>query len=122
MRKLALALTLAAMPVMAQAQPYVAKGWVPYDKQDTDGKWHLGARDKRGHFLAGALAGSWAYMYAEKHGWRHPEWWGIAASFIAGYLKELYDLRYGSGTAERADVLWTGLGGFTGIALVKIKW
>lgn len=123
MRKLAIALALAAMPMMAQSGPYVSKGWVWVDPQDKQGKWDpIRASDKRGHQIMGGLSASWVYMYAERQGWKHPEWWGVAAGVLVGWLKEIYDLRYGSGTAERADWLNTAIGGVAGVTIVRIKW
>lgn len=123
MKRIILALALAAaIPTHAQA-PYAAKGWVWVDNQDHQGKWDIfRANDKRGHFVEGGLAASWVYLYADRQGWKHPEWWGIAAGWIIGYIKEIYDLKRGSGTAERADVLATGLGGMCAVPLVRIKW
>jgi len=120
MKTFALAFTLSTCLFGQTA--YTPKGWVWCDKQDTDGKWHLGSKDKRQHFIAGAIVGGSVVMYAEHNGWKHPRLWGIVAAFAIGYAKEIHDMRKGSGTAERADVLWTGLGGVVGTEIVSFRW
>lgn len=106
------------------APPPGGQGWVWYDKFDHEGKWHLGASDKRLHFVAGAIAGSWAALLAEHWGAKHPYLWGLLTGIAVGYLKEVYDMRRGSGTGEIADILATGSGGALGacIVLVKVRW
>jgi hypothetical protein len=122
----ALGLALALSVVASAQEPYRPKGWVWYDVQDHEGKWHLGAFDKRGHAIAGIAIGSWAALLAEHWGAtpRQAFWWGVVASICGGYLKEWYDLKKGSGTAEHADAMWVGIGGGIGasIVFVQIRW
>lgn len=119
---LTLAMLISASQVAAEG-PYVAKGWCWVDPQDKQGKWDpFRAEDKALHSLVGGIAGSWVYMYADRNGWKHPEWWGVAASLVIGYLKEVYDIRRGYGTGERADIVATTLGGVAGVTLVRVKW
>lgn len=127
-RGILLALALSTAHVVAQT-PYQPKGWVWYDNQDgTDAAWHLGAADKRKHAAAGLLIGSWVSLYCRNNGIAPVAsfWWGLAVSIAVGYLKEIYDIRHGSGTGEIADILSTGLGGYAGASIVLpvvvIKW
>ena len=110
--KLALIAALAITPIAAQTGPYVPKGWVMFDPQDKEGKWHLGALDKRQHFCAGAIAGITSYFRFEVAGVKRPDLWAAFVALVVGYLKEVYDVRKGGGTAEHWDAIWTGAGGF----------
>jgi hypothetical protein len=126
-RALSLAAVTVTIPVAYSQGVYQPKGWVFYDKQDgADAAWHLGARDKQLHFVCGAIAGSWAALLAEHWGATPKQafWWGVLTSVCVGYLKEFYDLKKGSGTAEHADAMWVGIGGGIGasIVFVKIRW
>lgn len=93
--------------------------WV--DKNDNQGSaWPWKANDKRGHMVAGMMVGSWGALMAEHLGWKHPWLWGLLMASVAGVAKEVYDLKRGSGRAEIADALWTGIGGGAG-AYITIK-
>lgn len=111
---------MAQVPAMAQG--YQPKGWVWHDPQDGIGSPGLNAKDKRQHLCAGILAGSWGALLAEHWGSTHPWIWGLVTGLAIGYLKEVYDLRKGSGTAEHADALWTATGGAIGAVIVKVRW
>lgn len=116
-----IALSLLCLGLSAQSSPYVPKGWVWVDNQDKGGKWHLGGLDKRQHFAAGALTAGVTWFVLESLEVEHPERWAVLMAFVVGYLKEIYDLKRGSGTAERADALMTGLGGFV-VPVARWKW
>ena len=122
MRRVLLALTLATAAVAAQPGPYVPKGWVFYDKQDKEGLWHLGAIDKRQHAAVGFLIGAGTAAVLQAAEVKHPRLWGFLVALLVGYAKEVYDLRKGAGTAEVADVFWTGMGGAGGATLVTLRW
>ena len=98
---------------------YQPKGWVLYDKQDTTGKWHLGALDKRQHCAVGFVAGAWITSVAKSKGCKHPKLIGFLSVLAIGYAKELYDVKRGSGTAEHADALWTAAGGLAGSYTIR---
>jgi len=121
MKSIILSLAISST-VFALPPDYRAKGWVWVDSQDKEGKWHLGAQDKRGHFIAGMIVGSWTHLYWEKQGWKYPRLAAFIASLLVGYAKEWHDLRNGSGTAEHADALMTTMGGVCGAELVRFRW
>jgi hypothetical protein len=120
-RGMTMACAAAVCPV-ACAQTYQPKGWVWHDSQDGKGSPGLNAMDKRQHFAAGLLTGSWVHLAAEHYGLKHPWLWGLITGCVVGYLKEVYDLRRGSGTAEVADALWVGAGGGVSVTILSIRW
>lgn len=122
MKKLWLILLLCLPICAAQPGPYVAKGWVFYDKQDKEGLWHLGALDKRQHAAVGFVIGAGVAAVLQAAEVKHPRLWAFLAALLVGYAKEVYDLRKGSGTAEVADAFWTAAGGAGGATLVTIRW
>ena len=61
--------------------------------------------DKKKHLAAGIVLGLLGALL-------HPAL-GIGAAFLAGVLKELYDMT-GKGTPETADLLYTVAGGVIG--------
>lgn len=123
MKRLALILALSpGLFSQAPADYYSHKRIVWYDRYDHQGSpWLWGSSDKRGHFAMGALAGSWVALWAEHQGLRWPWLWGAVAGAFVGVAKEVYDYKRGSGTAEIADAMWTGIGGAAGALVVKIR-
>lgn len=74
------------------------------------------APDKAQHFFWGALAGLVGGLAAVLA--QQPAWAGaLAGALAAGLWKERRDKRTGTGTAERADVLFTVAGAVPQAAL-----
>ena len=107
MKAIFLALSL---PLMAQ---------VPASYRGTSNGWDPFHGDKAQHVMAGAFIGIAPYYTAKALGYKHPWVHSIFWAILAGVIKENYDRHHG-GRPEYADVIYTGLGGFTvGFTLYK---
>jgi len=77
-------------------------------------------KDKIMHFVAGAFIASMTVSVSTI--WESNRFWlassAISSAFLAGSVKELYDLLSQKGTSEWADLWATALGGLAAAVIV----
>ena len=71
-------------------------------------------KDKQLHFYAGALIGASTnvVVYKITKDKKKAFWYGVGASVLAGFAKEVLDSREKGNKFDSIDLLATGLGGF----------
>ena len=79
------------------------------------------ARDKKLHFVAGALvsATTYDYVFRKTKSKKKAFIWSVASSVIAGLGKELLD-QHNYGGFDKADLLATAIGGVTATITINI--
>ena len=79
------------------------------------------ARDKKLHFVAGAVAsaGTYDFVYKKTKSKKKAFIWGVVGSVLAGTAKELLD-EHNYGGFDKKDLLATAIGGVSASITINI--